>query len=100
MIYIDWKKVIQHSEFLGHTESSLSNIYLGNILPNAAKHFGKSRQQLTLKEVAEYCSEIYLSKRISEPNQMRQTQIISHFENLVKERKLNENTSSMKEKGG
>ena len=85
---IDWKKVIQHSEFLGHTESSLSNIYLGNILPNAAKHFGKSRKQLTLKEVAEYSSEIYQSYRISEPNRIRQTQVISHFENLVKERKL------------
>ena len=87
---VDWSKVIQHSEFLGHTESSLSNIYFGNILTKVATHFGKSRKQLTVREVADYTSELYKNSRssISESNRIRQTQIISHFENIVKERKV------------
>jgi len=85
---IDWKKVIQHSEFLGHTEDSLSYIYFCILIPNGANHFGKPRMQLTLKEVAEYAGECYKNPKISKPMKIRQTQVISHFENLVKERKL------------
>jgi len=85
---IDWKEVIQHSEFLGHTEFSLSSIYFSCIIESTTRHLRKTKNQLTLKEIAEHASEFYKNAKIAEHKKIRQTQVISHFENLVKERKL------------
>ena len=85
---IDWKEVIQHSEFLGHTECSLSYIFFGCIVESTAKHMRKSRKQLTLKEIAKHATDCFKNAKISEDKRRRQTQVISHFENLVKEKKL------------
>jgi len=85
---IQWDKILDHTEFLGHTESSLSSIFTSSIVINAEKHTGKSRHQLTLKEIADDANESYKNVKVKEGVSRRQTEVISYFEKLLKEKNI------------
>merc|ERR1712126_646490 len=79
---IEWDKIVQHSEFLGHTEFTLSGVFFGAVMRSAESHYCKSRRDLTLKEIADYANEAYKHSNVSEAKKRRQLGVISHFERL------------------
>jgi len=88
MDQIQWDEILKHREFLGHTEWSLSFIFTSSIVINAERHTGKSKHELSLKEIAEDANESYRHLKVKEGTSRRQTEVITYFENLLKEKNI------------
>jgi len=87
---IDWKFVSCHTEFAGHTEISLRNQFHSRILRNAAQFLQKPRDQVSLKEIADYTKENIGNQhfKINSNVERRQIECIDYFVKQIKKKNI------------
>jgi len=87
---IDWKFVSCQSEFSGHTEVSLRNQFHSRTLRFAAQFLQKPRDQVSLKEIADYTKENMGNQhfKIKSNVERRQMECIDYFVKQIKKKNI------------
>jgi len=83
---IDWPSVATKSEFAGHTEPSLRNVFFSNIFFRTKQKLNVSSEDITLEMVADFANKAFAegARRIVDSKLTRQDAVIDYFKNYVK----------------
>ena len=90
---IDWKKVADRKEFVGHTEISLKGLYFKKLRDHAKKKLQLASKDVNLHRIVEYCELVYGEEaqgysmaRLNKDKIQRQRDVITFFEGKVAEK--------------
>ena len=78
--------VARSPEFAGYTVTSLKYVFFTFLFKHAKEELGVSGADITLRDVADVTNKRYKEnrfKKVSENKQLRQRQMIKHFENYI-----------------
>ena len=83
---INWSSVAARSEFAGHTERSLRNMYFF-ISKHTRNRLDVQNSEVNPQHIAQYCEEVYgeggRKLTVSKSKMQRQNEVIAFFKNKV-----------------
>ena len=84
---VDWKFVLTHREFHGHSVKSLMRAFtdLCNCL---SKRLKVRTSDLSLKQIAKFANEDYKPRQLPKKVEKRQEELFDYFERMVKSRNI------------
>ena len=80
---IEWKRVLDLPEFVGHTIASVKIIFHSTIIDRLSTYLGIKRTEVTLQQLAEAAKTYPHFKQLSDKSKEKQNKIIEYFEKLV-----------------
>ena len=82
---IDWSEILsQHKEFVGHTATSISQIYRKML-----RNVERGKKDASCQDVADYAAEFYREKKETTAKALHREKIILYFEKRVAELGIN-----------